>query len=88
MRCVSGSIAGSRISALKRALRSEPELIAPENHIGLATFSNTVTELLPFNRFNLSQKAAFHVAVQDMGTGGNTAMYDAVLVSFKLLLYY
>lgn len=85
---VSGSMAGSRIRALKQALLSGSEFISPENHIGLATFSNTVTELLPVNRFNLNQKAAFHAAVQDMDTGGNTAMYDGVLVSLKLLLDY
>lgn len=85
---VSGSMSGSRVMALKRALLSGSEFISSFNHIGLLTFSSHVTEVLAINPFNLNQKASFHAAVQDMDAGGNTAMYDGVLVALSLLDQY
>lgn len=82
---VSGSMAGTRIKSLKNALIKGSEFISPENSIGIVLFESKVRLVLPVKKFGLSHKAGFHAAVQDMSTGGGTAMYDGVAVSLSLL---
>ena len=83
---ISGSMRGQRIQSLKRALRDGAEFIGDTNAIGLAAFSNEVTIRLPVKPFNLSHKASFLAAVQQLGSGGNTAMYDGVAVALDMLV--
>jgi Ca-activated chloride channel family protein len=83
---VSGSMDGSRIAALQEALFTGADFITPETSVGLVTFSDEVTEVVPVAPFGLNQKAAFVAAVEDLETGGGTAMYDGVLVGLKQLL--
>ena len=83
---VSGSMNGSRLNALKKSLLGGSEFIASENSIGLVLFNHQVSVVLPIQPFNLSQKAAFHAAVEDMGAGGQTAMYSGIAVSLSMLL--
>lgn len=82
---VSGSMRGFRINALKQALKSGADFISENNEIGLVTFSDRVNVSLPPKRFDLIQKSAFWAAVEDLQAGGNTAMYDGVMVSLSLL---
>jgi len=82
---ISGSMRGGRIDRLKKALLSGSEFIAPENSIGIVLFSSSVRQVLPVKKFNLTHKASFHAAVEDMQTEGKTAMYDGVAVSLSLL---
>ncbi len=83
---VSGSMRGERLRALKSALTAGTQFITPQNSIGLVVFNNAVRVLLPIKRFNLVHKATFQAAVQSIQAGGNTAMYDGVLVSLSMLL--
>jgi Ca-activated chloride channel family protein len=83
---VSGSMDGTRIRALKKSLLGGSEFIAPENAIGLVVFNNQVTVVLPVKKFDLSQKAAFYAAVEDMSAGGQTAMYSGITVALSMLV--
>ncbi|MGB1108802.1 MAG: vWA domain-containing protein, partial [Gammaproteobacteria bacterium] len=83
---VSGSMAGSRLKGLKKALLAGADFISSENEIGLITFSDVPTVVLEPKKFDLIQKAAFYAAVEDMSARGGTAMYDGIAVSLKKLL--
>ena len=83
---VSGSMGGARINRLKNSLMGGSVFINPRNSIGLVLFSSKVTVVLPIAKFNLTQKAAFHAAVEDIRAGGRTAMYDGIAVALSLLL--
>ncbi len=82
---VSGSMRGTRLANLRKALTAGAEFIASENSIGLVAFNNSVTTLLPIKRFNLPHKANFVAAVDALRAGGNTAMYDGVAISLSML---
>jgi Ca-activated chloride channel homolog len=82
---VSGSMDGARIKALKEALTRGSAFIDPRNYIGLASFSTGVTRLLPVRQFGEQQKAQFLSAVDEMTAGGNTAMYDGIVVALQML---
>lgn len=83
---VSGSMRGFRLNALQKALISGAGFISENNEIGLVTFSDRVNVSLMPKKFDLIHKSAFTAAVQDLAAGGNTAMYDGVAVSLKLLI--
>lgn len=83
---VSGSMAGSRLNALKNSLVGGSQFISAENSIGLVLFSNKVTTVLPIKKFDLNQKAMFLAAVEDMAAGGQTAMYNGIVVGLSMLL--
>ena len=83
---VSGSMSGSRIRRVRAALQQGAEFINARNAIGLVLFSDAVREVLPVQPFDLNQKAAFLAAVEDMDSGGSTAMYDGIVVSLSLLV--
>ncbi len=83
---VSGSMEGARMRELKRALADGSSFIATENSIGLVTFSDRVTVLLPIKQFQMVQQSAFHTAVGGLSTGGKTAMYDGIAVSLSMLV--
>jgi Ca-activated chloride channel family protein len=83
---VSGSMDGSRIAALKTALRSGLDFIGPENRIGLVEFSDRVRLVLPLGEFDLNQKARFSGAIDEMSASGGTAMYDGVLLGLSMLI--
>jgi Ca-activated chloride channel family protein len=85
---VSGSMAGTKIQQLRRALVDGGSFIAPENAIGLASFSSSVSILLPIRPFQLVQKSAFQSAVKRLEAEGNTAMYDGVVVALSMLADY
>lgn len=82
----SGSMAGQRIEGVREALIAGSEFIGPENSIGLVLFDNSVRVVLPIRKFALNQRAAFVAAIEDMTTGGGTAMYDGVAVALSLLI--
>ncbi len=83
---VSGSMAGSRIKGLKKALLAGSDFISAENEIGLIRFNDRATVLLEPKKFDLIQKAAFFAAVQDLSARGGTAMYDGIAVSLMKLV--
>jgi Ca-activated chloride channel family protein len=83
---ISGSMRGLRISQLRDALASGAEFIAPTNYIGLATFGSNVFKILPVAAFDGTQRARFISAAEGLdATGGNTAMYDGIVVALQML---
>ena len=81
----SGSMAGSRINAVQRALESSREFIDPEASIGMVEFSDRARKRLDIAPFDLNQQASFAAAVQDMDPVGGTAMYDGVTLGLEML---
>ena len=82
----SGSMAGSRITAVQRALSSAREFINPEASIGMVEFSDVVRKVLDIAPFDLNQQARFAAAVQDMDPVGGTAMYNGILLGLDMLV--
>lgn len=85
---VSGSMDGTRIKNLKKALIESSDLISSTNAIGLVSFNESVNVDLNIRPFNIQQKALFIGAVEDLSTGGNTATNNAVLTAAKELITY
>lgn len=81
----SGSMEGSRIKNLKKALIESSDLISTNNAIGLVTYNDRVNVDLFIKPFNLQQKALFIGAVERLYAGGKTATNDAVLVAVDRL---
>ncbi len=82
---VSGSMDGEPLNALKRSLINGAEYIGSENHIGLVSYSSSVTINLPIAEFDATQRAYFSGEVKSLSAGGSTATYDAVLVALDML---
>ncbi len=83
---VSGSMAGTALSNLKKSLINGGQYINNNNYIGLVSYSTDVTINLPINKFDLNQRALFNSAVQSLSANGNTATFDAILVATDMLL--
>lgn len=82
---VSGSMAGSKIMLLRKALLDGSQFISSGNAIGLLAFSSEISVLLAVKPFSLLHKAAFQAGARRLEAGGNTAMYDAVAVALSML---
>ena len=83
---VSGSMDGQPLNALKEALLGAMGYIRPDSHVGLVSYSDDVSVLLPIAEFDAQQQAYFSGAVKALKIGGSTATYDAVLVALQMLL--
>jgi Ca-activated chloride channel family protein len=83
---VSGSMDGSRLKELKKALIESSDLIASTNAIGLVSYSGEVNVDLNVRPFNIQQKSLFIGAVENLVAGGATATNDAVVVAANELL--
>ncbi|OED43851.1 hypothetical protein AB833_02850 [Chromatiales bacterium (ex Bugula neritina AB1)] len=77
----SGSMDGTRIKNLKRALIESSDLISSINSIGLVSYNERVNIDLSIRPFNIQQKSLFIGAVEQLQTGGGTATNNAVLVA-------
>ena len=82
---VSGSMDGSRLKNLKKALIDSSDLISAGNAIGLVSFSDTVNVDLDVREFDVQQKSLFIGATERLIAGGRTATNDAVLVGARQL---
>ncbi|EIJ32896.1 VWA domain-containing protein [Thiothrix nivea] len=85
---ISGSMEGTRIKNLKKALIESSDLISANNAIGLVSYSTGVNVDLPISPFNVQQKSLFNGAVEQLTVGGKTATYSATLAAADLLLEY
>ncbi len=83
---ISGSMEGSRIKNLKKALIESSDLISTNNAIGLVTYNDRVNVDLFIKNFSLQQKALFIGAVERLSAGGKTATNDAVIVAADRLI--
>jgi Ca-activated chloride channel family protein len=82
---VSGSMSGTRIHGVREALKQAATFIPSDSSIGVVTFSNEVSILLPIKKFDLNQKGALLATAQSIQEGGGTAMYDGVAVALSML---
>ncbi|HEY5652028.1 MAG TPA: vWA domain-containing protein [Acidimicrobiia bacterium] len=83
---VSGSMAGSRLVSLQRALRTARSFISTDASVGMVEFSDQTVLRLPIEGFDLNQQARFIAAVEDMDAAGGTAMYDGITLGLSMLL--
>jgi Ca-activated chloride channel family protein len=83
---VSGSMAGTRLFSLQRALRTARSFISAEASVGMVEFSDQTVLRLPIEEFDLNQQARFIAAVDDMDAAGGTAMYDGITLGLSMLL--
>ncbi|NLP14880.1 MAG: VWA domain-containing protein [Clostridium sp.] len=82
---VSGSMAGEPLNKLKQSLITGSQYISSDASIGLVSFSTDVNINLPIGKFDLNQRSLFVGAVESLNAGGNTAMFDAIIVATKIL---
>lgn len=83
---VSGSMDGAPLNKLKQSLLKGSQYIGKDNSVGLVTFSNDVNINLPIAKFDVNQRSRFAGTVEDLKAGGNTAMFDAIIVASKMLM--
>ena len=83
---VSGSMAGTRLFSLQRALRTARGFISADASVGMVEFSDQTVLRLPIEEFDLNQQARFIAAVDDMDAAGGTAMYDGITLGLSMLL--
>lgn len=83
---ISGSMDGTRIKNLKRALKESSDLISTSNAIGLVSYNENVNVDLFVRPFNLQQKSLFIGAVDQLSAGGGTATNNGVLTAANELL--
>jgi Ca-activated chloride channel homolog len=82
---VSGSMEGTRIQSLQKAMLSAREFIKPETRVGVVEFNDTASLRLPVGDFDLNQQARYAAIAEDLSPGGGTAMYDGILLGLSLL---
>jgi Ca-activated chloride channel family protein len=83
---VSGSMAGTRLLSLQRALRTARGFISSDASVGMVEFNDQTVLRLPIEQFDLNQQARFVAAVDDMDAAGGTAMYDGITLGLSMLL--
>jgi len=83
---ISGSMAGSRLSGVRKALIKGSEFIGPENSIGLVLFDDDVRVVQAIKKFDLKHRARFVASAMGMQPSGGTAMYNGIVVALSLLI--
>ena len=81
---VSGSMGGSPIAEVRKAMAKGAEFISPSTAVGVVTFNHEAVVRLPVRKFDLQHKARFLAAADELEDGGGTAMYDAVALAIRL----
>ena len=71
-----------RMEQAKRGLRAFFEQLAPQDRVGLVTFSSNVRPVLPIARFSRSREN-LRTAAADMVPDGETALFDATLAGVR-----
>ncbi len=74
------------IEMLKRGLSNSSQFINEDNYIGLVAFNHEVEKLLEVNRFDDIHASVFELAIKQMRTGGQTAMFDGIAVAMDMLV--
>ncbi len=82
---VSGSMEGTRISSLRRAMLSAREFVKPATRVGVVEFSTQAAMRLPIGEFDLNQQARYAAIAEDLSPGGGTAMYDGIVLGLSML---
>ena len=82
---VSGSMAGTPLTMLKKSLIEASKSINREHYIGIAQFSDNVQIALPIGKFDINKRSLLTGAVRNMQAGGGTAMFDGIVVAEKMI---
>jgi Ca-activated chloride channel family protein len=84
---VSGSMnEDNRLSQLKRALTVASGAINSGNQVGLISFSDKPTRLMPLQPYDANSRARLLATVQGLQANGNTALYDGLTVALHDLM--
>ena len=81
----SGSMEGTRIEAVQKAMLSAREFIKPSTEVGVVEFNDVATKRLDIGEFDLNQQAKYAAIAEDLSPGGGTAMYDGIVLGLKML---
>lgn len=81
----SGSMDGDPINEVKNSLTNGMNYIKDNNFIGMVSFSSKVTIELPIAQFDLSQKAYFQGAIDNLSAAGATSTYEALTVACNMI---
>ncbi|MEM9217471.1 MAG: vWA domain-containing protein [Cyanobacteria bacterium P01_F01_bin.150] len=82
----SGSMDGEPLKGVQDGLRVASQYINPTNQVGLVSFGDHPTQLLPLAPFDELQHKKFLATVDQLRADGATAMYDGVMVALANLL--
>lgn len=83
---VSGSMEGTRIQSVRRAMLSAREFIKPDTRVGVVEFNDTAYKRLAIAEFDLNQQGRYAAIAEDLSPGGGTAMYDGIVLGLQMLL--
>jgi Ca-activated chloride channel family protein len=84
---VSGSMnENDRLSQLKRALIVASGAINSGNQVGLISFSDQPTRLMPLQPYDAQSRARMLAAVRGLQANGTTALYDGMAVALHDLM--
>jgi Ca-activated chloride channel family protein len=79
----SGSVTGDKLAQLHAALRAFVGKLRPEDEAALLTFDHEVRLLMPRSR----DRKALARAIDSIGPGGSTALFDALYAGSQLAAY-
>mgnify|MGYP001795322800 CR=1 FL=1 len=82
----SGSMEGEPLKAVQDGLRVASQYINSSNQVGLVSFGERPTELLPLAPFDEFQHKKWLATVDQLRADGGTAMYDGVMVALANLM--
>ena len=81
----SGSMLGSRMNAVRRAMTSASGFIGEDNSVGVVEFDETARLRLPVAEFDLNQEGRFSALTNQLEAAGGTAMYDGIVLGLSML---
>ena len=81
----SGSMLGSRMNAVRRAMTSASGFIGEDNSVGVVEFDETARLRLPVAEFDLNQEGRFSALTSQLEAAGGTAMYDGIVLGLSML---
>jgi Ca-activated chloride channel family protein len=73
----SGSMTGDKIEKARQGAEAFLDAVAPNNHVGMVTFSSTLNERIEVAPLS-SSKFDLAETIQGLDASGETAMYDAI----------
>ncbi|RZC50290.1 hypothetical protein C5167_018723 [Papaver somniferum] len=82
---VSGSMKGSKIELLKRAMRFVIENLGPSDRLSIVTFSTYANQLLPLRRMNVLGKQQALSAVNSLATGNGTHIFNGLRMGASVI---
>ncbi len=81
----SGSMLGSRMNAVRKAMTSAAGFIGTENSVGVVEFDDRARLRLPIGEFDLNQEGRFSALTNQLEASGGTAMYDGITLGLSML---